>query len=54
VSVSSDTVVLTNVPLTRVAPSSSLCPNNNMTFDATYLVTKDEVGGAPIYVAALP
>jgi len=52
--ISGDTVVSTNVPLTRVAPSSSLCPNNNMSFDATYLVTKDETNGVPIYVAALP
>jgi hypothetical protein len=51
--VSGDAVVSTKVPLTRVSPSSSLCPTGT-TFDTTYLVTKDEVGGAPIYVAALP
>jgi hypothetical protein len=52
--ISGDTVASTNVPLTRVAPSSSLCPNNNMKLDVTFLITKDETNPPPIYVAALP
>jgi hypothetical protein len=56
-SVSGDLVTSTSVPLTRVSPSSGFCPNNNMTFDAQWLVTKDEANGtagAPIFLAAEP
>jgi len=49
-SASGNTITATKVPLTRV---SGFCPSEGF-WDATYHVTKDEVNGAPVYLAALP
>jgi hypothetical protein len=48
----SDTIAAKNVPLTLV--SGFGCPNNKMTFDATWLLTEDNAGNAPLFAAALP
>lgn len=48
-----DTITASSVPLKK-SGGSALCPNNVMSFDATWLTTKDEEKGTAISVAALP
>lgn len=50
--ISTDTLIANQVPLIRTA-GSGLCPAKGF-WDATYLVTKDEAGGAPLFVTSLP
>ncbi len=51
-SISGNSITASSVPLTLAKGSG--CPNNNMSFDAKWFVTKDETGGAALFVAALP
>lgn len=48
--VSGNTITASEVPLTRTG--GAFCPAS-ATWDAKYLITKDETNGAPIYLAAL-
>lgn len=52
--VEGDLIIAASVPLERTA--GALCPNNNMSFDAKWLVREDVNGtpGEPLYAAALP
>jgi len=44
-------IVASSVPLTKI--SGIGCPSSNLSFDAKWLLEKDEAGGAKLFVAAL-